>query len=368
MRWVIWRRRGGLILATLLLVMALPACGGGEEDTEGGATATGEGDTDGELGGELTFNTWGGAYQEAQEKAIVAPFEQEIGIDVNVTHPIDYAKLRAMVESGNVTWDVADVEPFVSIEGCREGWLEKLDFSKIDRDRFVPEMPTTECSVPNGAFTLLIAYRTDEWPDAHPTSWEEFFDLEQFPGKRAMPKYAQSGVLEAALMADGVSKDDLYPLDYERAFEKLDTIKDDIVWWESGDQFAQMMKSGEVSICACWVTRIYDIWKEGAPVAVEWDQQVLGWDDFVIPKGAKNLEQAMAFIDFGTQPEQEIAMTKYIPWGPSTTEAAESPASETAEWIPTTPDHIAVAATFDYAWWGENSDTLNERFAQWLLE
>jgi putative spermidine/putrescine transport system substrate-binding protein len=183
-----------------------------------------------------------------------------------------------------------------------------------------------------------------------------------------LPKYVQSGILEAALMADGVSKDDLYPLDHERAFRKLDTIKDQIVWWESGDQFAQAMKAGEVTICACWPTRIYDIWKEGAPVAVEWQDHVLGWDDFVIPKGAPNLEAAMHFIEFGTDPAQEIGMTKYTPWGPSAQEAAADPDPETADWIPTSDEHRPLAATFDYEWWGENTDTLNERFAQWLLE
>jgi putative spermidine/putrescine transport system substrate-binding protein len=367
----IFAARTLLCLTLVLVLIGAGGCGGDDDggdasgDTAAGQTGTAAG---GEGGGSITFNTWGGAYQEAQEKAIVAPFEQEFGIDVNVTHPIDYAKLRAMVESGNVTWDVADVENFVSVQGCNEGWLEKLDFELIPKDRFVPEMPTTDCSVPTGAFTLLIAYREDKWPNGHPTNWQEFFDLERFPGKRALPKYAQSGVLEAALLADGVSKEELYPLDADRAFKKLDTIKDSIVWWESGDQFAQMMKAGEVPICACWVTRIYDIYKEGAPVAVEWQDQIVGWDDFVIPKGAKNVEGAMQFIEFATRPEQSLGMTEHIPWGPSAAEAAANPTTESADWLPTTPEHIELAATFDYAWWGENADALNERFAQWLLE
>ena len=358
----------GIALTALVFALALAGCGGGDDAGDAEATAPAATETDAQLGGEMTFVSWGGAYQEAQEKAIVPQFEEATGVAVTVDHPIDYAKLRAMVESGNVTWDVADVEPFVSIQGCKEGWLEKLDPAVVDMGKFVPEMKTTECSVPNGAFTLLIGYRTDKWPDAHPTNWPEFFDLETFPGKRMMPKYAQSGVLEAALIADGVSKDELYPLDYERAFKKLDTIKDDIVWWSSGDDFAQAMKSGEVTICACWPTRLYDIANEGSPVAAEWQDQILGWDDFVIPKGAKNLEAAMRFVEFGTEPEQEIEMTKYIPWGPSTVEAAENSAPETADWIPTSPEHKALAVPFDYEWWGANTDELNEAFAQWLLE
>lgn len=318
--------------------------------------------------GSMTFNTWGGAYQQAQQKAIVDPFQKRTGIKVKVDNPIDYAKLKAMVESNNVTWDVADVEPFVSIDYCKKGLLEKLDFKKIPKSRFIPEMPTTPCSVPNGAFTLLIAYRTDKWGKNYPKSWKDFFDTERFPGKRAMPKYAQSGDLEAALMADGVAKNKLYPLNYKRAFKKLDTIKDDIVWWSSGDQAAQLMRSGEVTLCACWVTRMYDIRRLGSPVAVVWNGQVYGWDDFVIPKGAKNLAEAMRFIEFGTNPKQEIAMTKYIPWGPSTKVAAANPAPQTKAWIPTSPAHKKVGVGFDYKWWGANNDKLNELFAQWLLK
>jgi putative spermidine/putrescine transport system substrate-binding protein len=339
----------------------LAGCGG--SDDESAKSASGDASA---ASKKLTLNTWGGAYQEAQEKAIVAPAGQQ-GFDVTVTHPIDYAKLKAMVEADNVVWDVADVEPFVSMKGCEEGWLEKLDFNVIDRSRFLPSMKTTDCSVPNGAFSVAINYRTDKFPDAHPMNWADFFDTQKFPGKRAMLNYAQSGVLEAALLADGVSKEDLYPLDYERAFKKLDTIKKDIVWAESGDQSSQLMSSGEVSLCACWVTRMNDSADKGAPIAVEWQDHIYGWDDFVVPKGAKNGDAAMQFIEFATSPEQEIAMTKYTPWGPSDKEAASKPDAATIDWIPTTPQHVKLGVPIDYEWWTPNADKLNEAFSQWLL-
>ena len=55
--------------------------------------------------------------------------------------------------------------------------------------------------------------------------WADLFDTAKIPGKRTFYKWSAPGVLEIALLADGVAPDKLYPLDLDRAFKKLDTIK-----------------------------------------------------------------------------------------------------------------------------------------------
>jgi putative spermidine/putrescine transport system substrate-binding protein len=353
------RTLGALPVTVTVLTLAFTACGG-SSGSSGGST---------QGGGELTFNTWGGAYQEAQEMTFVPAFQKATGTKVNVTDPIDYAKLKAMVQNRNVVWDVADVEPYVAYQNCKDGLLERLDFSVI-RTKFLPSMPPTECSVPNGAFGLALAYRTDKWPEGNrPESWADFFDTDRFPGKRAVPSYAESGLLEAALLADGVPRDQLYPLDYDRAFRKLDTIKDDLVFWQSGDQSEQLMESGEVTLCACWPTRMYDAHaNQGTPIAIAWNDALYGYDVDVIPKGAKNEVGAQRFIAFLTSPEQQIAMTRYTPWGPSSVKAADDPSPITAAWNPTTPVHRKTGIPIDYSWWGPNSPKLDELFSRWLLQ
>lgn len=365
-------RRAVTRVRTLVLVgIGLGACGAftvgcGSSESSSSSTSTSAGAATA-TSGELTLNTWGGAYEEAQMKAIVDPYEKTTGSKVTVTDPIDYAKLKTMVTTKNVVWDVADVEPYISRRGCKEGWLEKLDYKVIPRDGFLKTMPTTPCSVPNGAFGLVMAYRTDKAKE--PKTWADFFDTKQFPGKRSFPKYAESGILEAALLADGVPKDQLYPIDYERAFRKLDSIRSDIVFWSSGDQSEQLMQTGEVTYCACWATRMYDTHaNQGTPLAIQWQDGVYGWDDFVVPKGAKNLAEAMKFIEFATAPTQEIAMTKYTPWGPSRTQAADHPDAATADWVPTTPEHRRIGVAIDYDWWAPNAAKLDDLFAQWLLK
>lgn len=349
----------------LAVAVGLAACGGSDEETtaSGGAAAA-------ESSGPITFVTWGGALEKAQQTAMVDPFVAETSVKVNPTTPVDYAKLKAMVETGNVTWDVVDVEPHITLAGCKEGWLEKLDFTVINRDKFLAEMPATDCSVPTGSFPFAIAYRTDKFADAHPQDWAEFFDTQKFPGKRSFVGFSPLGTLEPALLADGVAPEDLYPLDVDRALKKLDTIKDEIVWWESGDQAQQLMNSGEVVLCACWSTRMYDTFqKQKTPVAIEWNQQLVGSDDFVIPKGSKNAAAAMKFLEFITDADKQVALTELTPWGPSTKDGAVQAADATTkDWIPTTTENLKTAIPIDYGYWAENLDKVSEQFKQWQLQ
>lgn len=73
-------------------------------------------------------------------------------------------------------------------------------------------------------------------------------------------------MLEAALLADGVPMDELYPLDLDRAFAKLDTIKDDIVWWTKGAEPSQMLSTGEADYALAWSGRIATAKDEGSPL------------------------------------------------------------------------------------------------------
>jgi putative spermidine/putrescine transport system substrate-binding protein len=341
--------------------IGVAACGSSSKE---GSSASGS------ASGPITFVTWGGALEQAQQQAMATPFTKESGIKVNTTAPTDYAKLKALGQGGSGTWDVVDAEPHVAATGCREGWLEKLDFNVIDRNAFLPTTPATDCSVPTGSYPFAIAYRTDKFASGHPQNWADFFNTERFPGKRTMTSISPIGVLEPALLADGVKPADLYPIDVDRALRKLDTIKKDIVWWSTGDQSEQLLSSGEAVLCACWSTRAYDAKiKLKAPVAMEWNQQLVGYDVFVVPKGSKHAKAVNEFLKFVSQPAQQLALSKITPWGPSVTDAASQASSlPTKDWIPTTPEHLKLGVPIDYAWWADNYETIGKRFQQWLIQ
>ena len=258
---------------------------------------------------ELVVVDWGGPYTDAHKKASFEPFEKKYGVKVIVVTPPDMGKLKAMVESGNVEWDVVAVDDYFVVRAGSQGLLEKLDFDVINKDG-LPEELVHDYGVPSNLFSTVIAYNTVVFPEGnHPKNWAEFWDTEKFPGPRALNKYAPV-TLEAALLADGVEPQDLYPLDVDRAFAKLDELKDDIkVWWTAGAQPPDLLASNEVPLSVAWSGRITAVIQEGAPVGIEFNQGFIASNSWVVPKGAPNKELAMKLIAFMLEPEQQAAFS-----------------------------------------------------------
>jgi len=336
----------------LTTVLGLAACGaaGGSDD-------------------QLTVVMWGGQDQKTHIKEAVAPWGKEEGVTIKQDSPSDYAKFRAQVESGKVSWDVVEVEPNFAHTACDKGWAEKIDTSIVDTSDLNPE-EVTDCAIPVLEYAFTIGYNTDKFPKAHPTTWAEFFDTKKFPGKRGFWKYATGAIFEAALLADGVKPDELYPLDIDRAFKKLDTIKDDIVFYETGEQQQQLVASGEAPLVQAWNGRIYSAAKEGQPVANEWNQHLLSYDQLVIPKGAKNAENAQKWMKWYVEhPEAQAGYSNATAYGPITEAALEHVKPDVLKELPTSPDNAPKrAAIIDYAYWAEHYDEVSERLNEWAAK
>lgn len=339
----------------VVAVTSLAACG-----AAGGSDGGGD---------QLTVVMWGGQDQETQVEEGVMPWAEEAGVTVKQDSPTDYAKFRAQVESGKVSWDVVEVEPNFAHTACENGWAEKLDTDVIDTSSLKPE-EVTECAVPILEYAFTIGYNTEVFPDEHPTTWAEFFDTEKFPGKRGFWKYATGAMFEAALLADGVAPEDLYPLDIDRAFAKLDTIKEDIVFYETGEQQQQLVSSGEAPLVQAWNGRIYSAAQEGQPVANEWNEHLISYDHLVIPKGSENADLAQEWIAWYIEhPEAQAGYTNATAYAPITKEALEYVDEDVLAELPTAPQNEEkAAATIDYAYWAENYDAVSERLNEWAVK
>ena len=330
--------------------LALTACsGGGDGDGEGGGSTT------------MTVVSYGGPYQEAQSTAFFQPFAEETGIEVVEDSPTDYAQLRSMVESERPTWDLVLVANDFGTTADAD-YLEPIDYDVIDRDQLI-EGAAQEYRVAADIEATVLAYRSDEY-DAAPSSWEDLFDTERFPGKRMFNKHVAGGALEAALLADGVAPEDLFPLDVDRALEKLDTIKDDIVWWETSAQSQQLLASGEASIGLAWVGRAVDAGKE-APVGISWDSWLQVDAYWVIPKGAPNAENAQEALGFLLQEDPQVEFASLSDYGPVNAAAAENPEVMQNENRPT--NHLDTRVGIDDEWWGEHQEDIDREFQEWLL-
>jgi putative spermidine/putrescine transport system substrate-binding protein len=317
---------------------------------------------------QLVVCSWGGAYQEAQRKTMFQPFEKETGIKIVEASPTDYGKLKAMVQSGNVEWDLVDVGDLNVIAGMKDNLLEPLDYQTIDTKGVFPQV-VHKYGIGTIYYSTVLAYSTKKYTKGdHPKTWAQFWDVKAFPGPRTMRNNPADN-LEFALLADDVPIDKIYPMDVERAFKSMDRIKKNVnVWWTTGAQPAQLLSDGEVELATSWSGRIFAIQKQGAKAGLEWNQGKLQWDSWVIPRGSKNKDGAMKFIAWSTQPKPQAAIANEIPYGPVNQKAFEFIGAQAAKDMPTAPENAKRQLMVDPAWWGEHRNVLVERWNAWLLK
>ncbi len=327
----------------------------------------------------ITVVSWGGAYQASQKGAYYDPYAAEKGITViEEEYTGDVAKMRAMVESGNVTWDVIDVDASTALAGCDQGFLEELDYAKIGqpKDKFTIG-GALDCGVATIAYATVYGYDAGNppaaWNGAVPTTLADFFDLDKFPGKRGIQKKAFVN-LEWALIVDGVPQADVYnvlrtPEGLDRAFAKLDTIKSQSVWWESGQQAPEILGNGEVVMTQAWNGRLYNAVKnEGRKFVIVWDNQALDFDFWAIMKGTPKLDAAYAFIAYASDPVNMARQSHFISYGPTHADAVPFIPEDVLKDLPTAPGNMTTAFTVDATFWADNNEALQERFNAWLAQ
>lgn len=337
--------------------------------------------------GELTIVSWGGAYTKSQTEAYYKPWMANTGHRIlSEDYSGGLSEVKAQVEAGNVSWDVVDVEDAEAILGCDEGLFEEIDPAILPaapdgtpaEEDFL-EDTIEDCAIGTVMWSTAYAYNQDRLSPP-PTTIQDFFDLEKFPGRRGMRKTPKVN-LEIALVADGVSPDQVYEVmateeGIDRAFAKLDSIKEHVLWWEVGAQPPQLLVDGEVIMSTAYNGRIFNAFAaEGQPLAMVWDAQVLAMDNWAVVKGAPNLELALDFIRFASLPENMAVQASWISYAPARRSASElvgnyhaDPDLEMGPHLPTWPDNMKTAIRNDEEFWADHIDELNERFNAWLIE
>ncbi|MDI6024954.1 polyamine ABC transporter substrate-binding protein [Corticibacterium sp. UT-5YL-CI-8] len=313
---------------------------------------------------EIVFSSWGGTTQDAQKAAWADKFTTETGTTVLQDGPTDYGKIKAMVEANGVSWDVVDVEGDYAAQAGKNGMLEKLDFTVIDKSKLDSRF-VTDYSVGSFYYSFVIGCNVDA-VDACPKSWADLFDTKKFPGKRTFYKWSAPGVIEAALLADGVAADKLYPLDLDRAFKKLDTIKGDIIWWSGGAQSQQLIASAEAPFGSVWNGRMTALAETGVNVETSWEQNITAADSLVVPKGAKNKDAAMKFIALATSAQGQADLAAATGYAPTNLDSAALMDPEKAKTLPDQQTASQVNADMNY--WAENRDAIGERWYAWQAQ
>lgn len=345
------RRLGASIVASALSIVLLGCASGGGDPGEGA----------------ITFVGYGGVTQEAQLEAFGLPFTERSGVEVRSDAPIDYAKLKAMVESGNVTWDVVLLTRAAAVKYCGS-LLEELPSDFLANAPLVEGVEGTACSVPLYISQSMFAVNEDTYGDDLPTSIADFFDTEKYPGKRLLPPDFDSGIMEYALLADGVAPEDLYPLDVERALRKYDTIRDSLVFAESYAAMEQAMRDGTVDMAQTVESRFGYLIRDDVNWSPVWDQTILLADQLAIPKGSKNDASAQDFIK-GTLDNKAQDKHGELTGRQSvvTTAAPDYKDYQRESLVLEDPSGRGNVIWLDTDWWGENFDDVLERYTAWQI-
>jgi len=307
---------------------------------------------------QIVMATGGGKLEDAYRETIYGPWTAQSGIDV-ITTSNQGAQLKAMVEQGNVEWDLIQGPAEALAVYAKEGLLEPVDYGVIDKDAMV-DGSAHEHFVITDLAAYHVAWNTDNVTGQGPQNWAELF---AFDGRIGLWKRPFQ-TMEAALLADGVALDALYPLDVDRAFASLDRIKDKLVWWEKGAQSAQLLLDGEIDAGSTWNGRVHGPKQDGAPVDYNCNQAILVSDGWGVPKGAPNKADAFQMMAYALSPEAQAAFAHTIPYGPVNKHAGDLIDAEVKATLPSAGENSVL---LDVDYWAENSSEVVERFNTWIL-
>ena len=317
--------------------------------------------------GEVVITSGGGTWEQAQKKAFFDPFERDTGIKV-VLVPEDHAKLMASVKVGRPEADITSV-PGGLIGGfdAKEA-IESVDYSFFDQETLDNMADNLKHEKGVGAllYSVAVAFNTNTYGEGkdQPKNWVDFYDIGKFPGARGLPKcekIVDGGLLEGALMGDGVPADQVYPIDMDRAFAKVADIKPHVRrWWVAGADAPQSLVDGETDIAAAYNGRIFGARAQGAPLQLSWEQSLLQYDYWVVMKGSPNRENAMKFLAYISRAKPQAVFAETISYGPVNNKAFDLIPADMHNILPGSPDLAKVQLVQDYTWWnavGENGKT-----------
>jgi putative spermidine/putrescine transport system substrate-binding protein len=320
---------------------------------------------------ELVFSSWGGAYQEGIRKAWLEPFARRGGVRVREDTNPEIARIKAMVDTKTVSWDVVTGGGATLMQGIDAGLFEEIPAGKVDLSHTYPEA-RYPFGVPSEVFSTVFAFSKKAFPDGRPqpASWADFFDVAKFPGKRSVYDRPQT-VLEAATLASGVAPADVYKVlstkdGLDRAYAKLAALKPHVVnWWRSGAQPVQTLGAGDAVLALGWNGRFQAGIDEGLAIKMIFAGQVAQLGFFMVVKGAKNRDTAFDFLNWMVSVEAQAEFHKYIMYGPVTPKAYDKIARDKWDNLPGSPT-ARIELFLDIKWWQQNNQAMLERYQAFI--
>lgn len=319
----------------------------------------------------------GGSVAEASRAAWYGPFSEKTGVEiVEDNWSQEYARLRTQVETGNLVWDAVEITFNHMALACDEGYLERIDWSQyLDPADFEAAGGVTDCAVPIMSVVGGLVYDANRITGAPPESWEDFWNVEKWPGKRGL--IFRPTVLELALMADGVPPGEVIDAlaaegGVDRAFAKLDELKPHIHWWRSGAESTQILATEEVIMGYAWNGRVAVAnERDGLNLKYAFDDGfILGNQYLAVMAGTPNKERAIEFVVFASSPEPLAGFAERMNYGPPNVKALDYVDEKLKAVLPSEHmDKAYVQKPGKYLdFWLANQEELTQRLATWAAQ
>jgi putative spermidine/putrescine transport system substrate-binding protein len=313
----------------------------------------------------LVIVNWGGIANEGFGRFYGEPFmaeNQGWQVVQDSTGP-SAGRIRSMVESGRVTWDLCDSSASSSVLLGGQNLLSKIDYSIVKREDVIGPGFALEYGAAPYSFSSVLAYDSAKFPNGGPTNWADFFDTRRFPGTRLLRRDALA-TLDAAQMALGKDPQKLYPLDLRACLGKIREIRRNAVYWNSGSESEQFLRTGEAVMGIIWHTRATVLNRESqGRIKFIWNQGLLQAGIFVMPRGNPGGEMAQRLLaSMLNKPEPQVGLLQLLGNGPTNPKAAAMVPAEFRANNPTDPENARQQVVLDGTWWGANYQQANQDF------
>ena len=310
---------------------------------------------------EIVIANWGGDAVRHFATAFGPAVDRDLGLPLAVDGGgPSMGRIRTMVEANNTIWDICDSGAGDSLELGRLGMLEEIDYDIVDRSKMVEEFAYPHgCA--NYMFGVVLAYDTEFYGDNPPTKLADFWDTETFGGRRLLRRQALA-MLEMALIADGVPFEDVYPVDIDRAVDKLRPLARDALFWGNGTESQQLLREGECQMGLIWHTRANLLYQEtGGRIDWTFNEGLLFPGIWIVPKNnPAGKDAAMQAIAAMQDPEAQIALLDLMGNGPANPAARDLIPEHLRRVDPSLAADRMLKA--DGRWWGENTVEAEEKY------
>jgi len=322
----------------------------------------------------LIVTSWSGAYGDAQRRAIIAPVARNLGIKIQ-------RRSHAGAQTDVATADVTELDQSSLMAACRSGQVLKLDdlATRADSDDFVvagknrcgvPTFAWSSIVIANGAAMKKIAknrYR-------EPGKLSHLLDTKRYPGKRAMIR-APKRLLEMLLLADGVSRDELYARlstrqGQDQAFEILDRLNGDILWVDGSRDALLALDSGQATFAMTYSGRAFRRLIASRLHAI-WDGHIMDYASWAVSATSTRPDEARRFILAATTAESLAAQARLWPYGPMRRSALPLAQrhdlldTELGPFMPTSEMRFSQGVVLNAGFWAEYGTDLQRRFDDW---